>query len=62
MTKKFTCWKDGDVWIGYLDEFPDYLSQGKTLDELKENLKDIHADLTGGNIPYVRHNGELEIA
>jgi hypothetical protein len=29
---------------------------------LKENLKDIYDDLTGGAIPYVRKVAELEIA
>ncbi len=29
-------------------------SQGKTLEELKENLKDIYQDLSGGKIPHVR--------
>ena len=31
-------------------EYPDYRSQGKTLDELKENLKDIYDDLSTGKI------------
>ena len=40
--KKFTYWQDEDMWIGYLSEFPDYMTQGESLDELKENLKDIY--------------------
>ncbi len=40
--KKYVyCWKDGDMWLGYLEEYPDYMTQGETLEELKENLKDI---------------------
>jgi len=62
MTKKFTYWKDGDIWVGYIDEFPDYLTQGESIDELKDNLKDIFTEVTGGKIPYVRHTGDLEIA
>jgi predicted RNase H-like HicB family nuclease len=38
------------------------MTQGKSLDELKENLKDIYDDLTSGSIPYVRKVAELEIA
>lgn len=30
----FTFWKDGDFFIGYLNEFPDYETQGYSLDEL----------------------------
>ena len=40
------------MWIGYLEEYPDYMTQGETLEELKENLKDIYNELTGGSIPY----------
>jgi hypothetical protein len=62
MKRKFIYWKDGSQWLGYLDEYPDYMTQGETLDELKENLKDIYADLESGAIPVVRKAGELEIA
>jgi len=41
------------MWLGYLDEYPDYMTQGKSLEELKENLKDIYDDLTARAIPLV---------
>jgi predicted RNase H-like HicB family nuclease len=61
-TTKFVYWQDGDMWLGYLEEFPDYLTQGKSLQELKKNLRDIHDDLTKGAIPCVRRVAELKIA
>lgn len=39
-------WQDDDMWLGYIEEFPDYMTQGETLNELQENLKDIFDDLT----------------
>ena len=60
--KKFTYWQKEDMWIGYLEEFPDYWTQGETLEELKENLKDLWKDLNSGAIPYARRVGELEVA
>ena len=59
---KYTYWQDGDMWIGYLSEFTDYMTQGESLDELKENLKDIYHELSSGNIPCVRRVDELEVA
>ncbi|UCE20650.1 MAG: type II toxin-antitoxin system HicB family antitoxin [Gemmatimonadota bacterium] len=47
------------MWIGWLEDFPDYRTQGQTLEELKENLKDIYDELTSGSIPCVRRVGEL---
>lgn len=61
-TRKYVYWQDGDMWLGYFVDFPDYLTQAGSLDELKENLKDIHKELTSGNIPSVRRVDELEVA
>jgi hypothetical protein len=61
-TKKFTWYQDGPFFIGWLDEFPSYRTQGMSFDELKENLLDIYKDLSSGEIPFVRHAGELKVA
>lgn len=60
-TVRYVYWQDGEMWLGYLDEFPDYMTQGETLEELQKNLRDIYDDLTGGKIPGVRHVAELPI-
>jgi len=61
-TIRFIYWQADDMWLGYLEEYPDYMTQGESLEELKENLRDIYADLAGGAVPYVRKAAELEIA
>ncbi len=58
---RYTYWQDGDMWLGYLNEYPDYMTQGESLDELKENLRDLHEELTSGEIPCVRKVAELEV-
>lgn len=60
--KKIIYYQDEDMFIGWLEEFPDYKTQGETIDELKENLKDIYDDLTSGKISNVLHIGELRVA
>jgi predicted RNase H-like HicB family nuclease len=60
-TIKYIYWQDGDMWLGYLDEFPDYMTQGVTQEELQENLKDIYEELTSGRIPGVRRVAELQV-
>ena len=42
----YTFWKDDEMWLGYSDAFPDYMTQGETVEELEENLIDIHETLT----------------
>ena len=60
-TKRFVYYEEDRVLIGWLEEFPDYRTQGETLDELRENLKDIYGELTSGRIPAVHQIGELVI-
>ena len=59
---RYVYWQDGHFWIGHIEEYPDYLTQGLSLDELKENLLDLYTDLTSGEIPCVRKVGELQVA
>jgi len=61
-SKKYVYWEDQGMWIGYLEEYPDYMSQGESLEELKENLKDIYHDLSSGDIPCVRRVAELTVS
>jgi predicted RNase H-like HicB family nuclease len=48
MTARFIYWKDDDMWVGYLEEFPDYWTQGVDFAELQENLADLYRELAHG--------------
>ena len=61
-TKKFIYFQDDNMFIGWLEEFPDYKTQGESLNELQENLKDIYEELASGRIQNVLHVGELRVA
>ncbi len=61
-TVRYIHWQDGDMWLGYLQEYPDYMTQGETLDDLKVHLLDLHKDLTSGQIPCVRRVAELDLS
>ncbi len=61
-TARYVCWQEEDAWLGYLQDFPDYWTQGESLDDLIEHLKDLYADLSGGHIPGVRRVGELVVS
>lgn len=61
-TLEYTFWQDGEFFIGHLNEYPDYETQGYSKDELVENLKDLLADLESKEVPYVRKVEELVLA
>ena len=51
MEGKFTAVfeKDGEWWIGYIEELPGVNTQGETLDETRENLKEAIAMVVEAN-------------
>jgi hypothetical protein len=61
-TRAYTYWQIGSAWLGYFDEFPDYLTQGESLADPKDHLMDLYRDLTSGEIPSIRHHAEPELA
>ena len=61
-TTRYVYWQEENLWLGYIEEFPDYHTQGATLEELQENLKDIYDDISAGKVPGVRHVAELQVA
>jgi hypothetical protein len=61
-TAKFVYWKEDGAFIGHFLDYPDYWTQGATLDDLKAHLLDLYADLTSGQIPGIRKADELVVS
>jgi predicted RNase H-like HicB family nuclease len=61
-TASFTYWQDGDYFLGFLNDYPDYQTQGMSKEELISNLKDLLRDLQSGEIPYIRKVEKLVLA
>jgi hypothetical protein len=60
-TVKYVFWQEGDVWLGYLQDYPDYWTQGETPEDLQDHLKDLYHDLTSGHLTGIRQVGELAV-
>jgi predicted RNase H-like HicB family nuclease len=54
---KFVPWQSDGWWLGYLRDYPDYWTQGETLDDLKEHLKDLYLDITSGELVGMHEDG-----
>ncbi len=59
---KYVYWQEDGAWIGHLEDYPDYWTQGETLEDLEEHLKDLLHELTDGKLPGVRKRGELIVS
>jgi predicted RNase H-like HicB family nuclease len=62
-TARILYWEESDGrWVGYLEEFPDYQTQGETLDDLREHLRDLYEDLSAALISGARKSEDLVIS
>lgn len=61
-TIRYTYWKDGIYYLGYLNDYPDYQTQGLSKEELVTNLKDILNDIESEEIPYIQKVEEFAMA
>lgn len=50
-TMKMIYWKSGKFWLGKLKEQPEIMTQGKTLKELEDNLKDAYQMMVMEDVP-----------
>jgi predicted RNase H-like HicB family nuclease len=53
MTRKLTplYWKSDRFWLGKLLEHPEIMTQGETLEELEENIKDAYLLMALDDVP-----------
>ncbi|WKZ14043.1 MAG: type II toxin-antitoxin system HicB family antitoxin [Candidatus Jettenia caeni] len=51
--KKLTLiyWKEKNFWLGKLLEYPEIMTQGKTIKELVENIKDAYSIIVLDDVP-----------
>ena len=54
-------WEDEGAWIGYVREFPDCWTEGGTLDDLEEHLRDLYRDLASGEIAAICRVKQLDV-
>ena len=55
-------WKDEEFFIGFLNDYPDYETQGYSKEELLENLKSLLKDIESEEIPFIRKVEEFAVA
>ncbi len=61
-TVRYTFWQDGEFFVGFLNDYPDYQTQGYSKNELLENLKSLLVDIESGEIPFIKKVEEMVIA
>ena len=54
-------WKSDKFWLGRLREFPDIMTQGRTLKELEENMRDAYQMMVMDDVPEGYALKEIEV-
>jgi hypothetical protein len=58
----YSYWKDDGWYVGCLDDYPEYTTQGETLEEFEDMLRSLYEDIQTFDFAFVRHHGKLQIA
>jgi predicted RNase H-like HicB family nuclease len=53
---------EDDFYLGYIDEYPQYPTQGESLDDLEQGLKEIYRWIKDGTLKLKEQKGILKIA
>ena len=53
------CWKTKKFWLGKLLDHPEIMTQGETLEELEENMKEAYMLMTMEDVPEKHKVKEL---
>lgn len=63
MNKKLNMvyWKGNKFWVGKLLEYPEIMTQGETIAELEENIKDAYIMMTLEDVPVEHQIKELDM-
>jgi predicted RNase H-like HicB family nuclease len=58
---KMVYWKGEKFWVGKLLEHPEIMTQGETLEELEENMKEAYTLMTLEDVPLDHAVKELTL-
>ena len=62
MNLAYTYYEYEGWYIGHLNDYPGYETQGQTLQELEEMLVSLYEDICSGTVPFIRHQGHIQVS
>ncbi len=54
---RYVYWKSDKFWLGFLQDYPDYLTQGTDRRDLEDHLRDIYELVSEGTLPKAPPDG-----
>jgi predicted RNase H-like HicB family nuclease len=58
---KYTYTMDDGFYVGHLDDYPEFATQGEDLEDFEKNLLDIYEMVRDGTLEAKQHKGVLNV-
>jgi predicted RNase H-like HicB family nuclease len=58
---KIVFWKGEQFWVGKFIDHPEIMSQGESLDELEQNLRDAYREMLMDDVPSAYQMKEIAL-
>jgi predicted RNase H-like HicB family nuclease len=62
MKLNYTYVIDDGFYVGHLDDYPEYTTQGENLEDFEDALREIYGWILDGTLEVKEHKGILEVA
>ena len=62
MDLNYSWWKEEGFYLGYIDDYPQYPTQGESLADLENGLREIYWWIEDGTLKLKEQKGILKIA
>jgi predicted RNase H-like HicB family nuclease len=59
---KYTYIIDDGYYVGHLDDYPQFTTQGENLEDFEKSLREIYGWIIDGTLEAKEHKGVLEVA
>jgi predicted RNase H-like HicB family nuclease len=62
MELNYYYWKEDNFYLGYISEYPQYPTQGESIEDLENGLREIYGWIKDGTLKIKERKGILKIA
>jgi predicted RNase H-like HicB family nuclease len=62
MELSYSWWMEDDFYLGYIDTYPQYPTQGESLEDLESGLKEIYSWIKDGTLKIKEQKGTIKVA
>ena len=61
MELKYSWWEEDGFYLGYIDEYPQYPTQGESMEDLENGLKEIYGWIKDGTLTIKEQKGNFAV-